>query len=102
MKKTVLRRLCKYLPSARDLMPDDEDEPPTLNCRPRRNCASIGKTTSLAAKSVTPTAASEANGGAQDQADEPPSSTGNPSAVDDDPAATDALVREHAGHLPTV
>lgn len=95
MLKTVLRRLCKYLPSARDLMPD-EDEPPDVELPAAPQLRSIGATTSLAATSVTPTAASEANGSPQDQADESPSKD-NESAVDDDPAATDAAVREHLG-----
>ena len=95
-KKTVLRRLCKYLPSARDLMPEDDDDPEFV--LPPQAVNVIGKTTSLAAKSVTPTAASEANGGAQDQADEAPSKD-TTSAVDDDSAATDALVNEHLGDV---
>lgn len=92
-KKTVLRRLCKYLPSARDLMPEDDDEP-DMELPPAPQLRSVGQTSSLVAKSVTPTAASEANGDAQGQAGE-----AHPSAVDDDPAATDALVNEHLGDV---
>jgi recombination protein RecT len=86
-KKTLLRRLCKMLPSARDLMGED-DEPPTIDLPATAQPPQLTAVPSPAAQSVTPTAADGEIGGEQDQQeDNGPSKTDDAS---DDPAAADA------------
>jgi recombination protein RecT len=114
MKKTVLRRLCKYLPSARDLIPDDDDAPDVELPPPLTPTSAISggrpfgpnetlKSPTDISPSSTPidTPGMDERGGEQDVAesvtDESVTTFGADVDSTDEPAAADAAVRENLG-----